>query len=188
MEVAAAQQQVRSIYIGGFVGQLIIGAMWLISAALATWDSLFVGALVLVISGFFIYPLLQLVLRLSGRPASLPRDNPLRELAIEVALMVGPLLFLVGAASLHRAVWFFPSTMIVIGAHYLPFSFLYGMREFIGLAVALVFPGILIGMYAPQLSTDGAWFTGVALVVFAFIGRAAASRGQVPELRGAVAR
>ncbi|HEV2490212.1 MAG TPA: hypothetical protein VGT03_10420 [Candidatus Acidoferrales bacterium] len=187
MEVAKAQQQVRSIYMGGSVGQLIIGILWLVSAALATWDSLFVGGAVLIISGFFIYPLLQLVLWAAGKPASLPRDNPLRELAIEVALMVGPLLFLVGAASLHRAAWFFPSLMIVIGAHYLPFSFLYGMREFIGLAVALVFPGILIGMYAPQLSTAGSWFTGAVLVAFAFVGRAAASRGEIQELPGAVA-
>lgn len=180
MEVAKAQQQVRSIYMGGFVGQLIIGALWLASAALATWDSLFVGGAVLMIGGFFIYPLLQLALRVAGKPASLPPDNPLRELSIEVALMVGPLFFLVGAASVHKAAWFFPSLMIVIGAHYLPFSFMYGMREFIALSVVITFPGILIGLYAPQLSTSGAWFTGVVLVVFAFVGRAAATRG-IPE-------
>jgi hypothetical protein len=141
-----------------------------------------------MISGFFIYPLLQLALRVAGKPASLPPDNPLRELAIEVALMVGPLFFLVGAASVHKAAWFFPSLMIVIGAHYLPFSFMYGMREFIGLAIVITFPGILIGMYAPQFSTAGAWFTGVVLIVFAFVGRAAASRAEIQELRGAVAR
>ncbi|HKW89433.1 MAG TPA: hypothetical protein VJN21_11830 [Candidatus Acidoferrales bacterium] len=188
MEIAEAQRQVRSIYIGGSVGQLIIGILWLASAALATWDSLLVGGWVLIIGGFFIYPLLQLVLRAAGKPASLPAGNPLRELAIEVALMVGPLLFLVGAATLHRAVWFFPSTMIVIGAHYLPFSFLYGMRQFIALGVALVFPGILIGMYAPQFSTAGAWFTGAALVAFAFVGRAVAAREAAEGLSGAVAR
>jgi len=32
--------------------------------------------------------------------------------------------------SLYRLNWFFPAMMILLGAHYLPFVFLYGMRMF----------------------------------------------------------
>ncbi|HKV26970.1 MAG TPA: hypothetical protein VJN90_01690 [Candidatus Acidoferrales bacterium] len=172
MEVAEAQREVRSVYLGSFVGHLVIGCLWLVSAALSTWLSLKVGAITLLITGFFIFPLIQLVLRACGRPASLSRENPLWELSVELALMTGPLFFLVGAATLHKAAWFYPSMMIVIGAHYLPFSFLYGMRQFIGLSVILMFTGILVGMYAPGLSTLAAWFAGVLFVGFAFIGLA----------------
>ena len=64
--------------------------------------------------------------------------------------------------------------MIVVGAHYLPFSFLYGMRQFIPLSGLLLFAGLLIGVYAPGMSVWGAWLTSILLFAFAFIGRAAA--------------
>lgn len=173
MDVAEAQRQVRTTYMGGFPGHLVIGTLWLFSAGLTTWVSLPVGGAVLVIGGFFIYPLIQLVLRLAGRPSALPVRNPLRELAIETAFIIGPLLPLVGAASLHKAAWFYPGMMIVIGAHYLPFSFLYGMRHYIVLGGILSFGGILIGLYDPHASTLGAWLTGVVCLVFAAVARAA---------------
>ena len=35
------------------------------------------------------------------------------------------------AAALYETNWFYPAFMVIIGAHYLPFSHLYGMRLFI---------------------------------------------------------
>ncbi len=35
---------------------------------------------------------------------------------------------LVAAATLYRLGWFYPAFMIVLGAHYFPFAFLYGLR------------------------------------------------------------
>jgi hypothetical protein len=174
--VAEAQRQVRTIYIGGFVGQLVSGAIWLFSAAFTTWMSQRAGILVLVFGGMLIFPLTQMILRIRGRSASLPPDNPLRELAVEIAFLVPLLLPLVGAATLRNAAWFYPAMMMVVGAHYLPFSFLYGMRQFIALAGLLLVPGLLIGLYAPSMGTWSGWFAGIVLVVFAFVGRAAALR------------
>jgi hypothetical protein len=42
-----------------------------------------------------------------------------------------PLLVPVG---LYRLNWFYPAMTILLGAHYLPFVFLYGMRMFAALA------------------------------------------------------
>jgi hypothetical protein len=39
-----------------------------------------------------------------------------------------PLLLPVGLYRLH---WFFPALMVLVGAHYLPFATLYGMRMFL---------------------------------------------------------
>jgi hypothetical protein len=176
MHVADAQREVRSIYIGGSVGQVVSAILWAASAALTTWLSPRAGILCLIFGGMFIFPLTQLILRARGRTASLTSANPLRELAMEIAFLI-PLLFpLVGAAALHRATWFYPAMMIVVGAHYLPFSFLSGMRQFIPLSALMFSAGLLIGLYAPALAILGAWLTSILLLVFAFIGRAAASR------------
>jgi Family of unknown function (DUF7010) len=176
VNVAAAQQEVRSTYLGGFVGQLVSGAIWVASAAATTWVSPRAGILTLVIGGMFIFPMTQLLLRVSGRPASLSSGNPLRELAMEIAFLVPLLLPLVGAATLHKTAWFYPSMMVVVGAHYLPFSFLYGMREFIPLSGLLLVAGLLIGVYAPAMAVWGGWLTGASLFAFAFVGRAVAVR------------
>jgi hypothetical protein len=61
--------------------------------------------------------------------------------------------------------------MIVVGCHYLPFIFLYGMRQFGVLAALLIGSGLLIGMYLPTALTLGGWLTAALLLVFAFTGR-----------------
>jgi hypothetical protein len=56
--------------------------------------------------------------------------------------------------------WFYPALMILLGAHYLPFVFLYGMRMFALLAAALLGGGIIIAMYLSSGFSTGAWYTG----------------------------
>ena len=76
MDIQDAQRESRSVYIGGFWGQLVSSVIWLVSAALGTWVTPKASILAAVIGGFFIFPLTQLMLRLSGRRASLSRENP----------------------------------------------------------------------------------------------------------------
>src|SRR5437764_160763 len=68
MEIEDAQREVRSVYIGGFWGQLVSAVIWLVSAALGTWVTPKASILAVVIAGFFIFPLTQMLLRLSGAP------------------------------------------------------------------------------------------------------------------------
>jgi hypothetical protein len=75
MNIQDAQREVRSVYIGGFVRQLVSSAIWLVSAALGTWVSPKASILTVVIGGFLIFALTQKLLRLSGRRASVSRDN-----------------------------------------------------------------------------------------------------------------
>ena len=83
--------------------------------------------LVLVLVGMFIFPLTQLTLRLLGRPARLPKGHPMNQFATQVAFIVPLSLLLVGAAALYNINWFYPAFMRVLGTHYMPFIFLYGM-------------------------------------------------------------
>jgi hypothetical protein len=66
--------------------------------------------------------------------------------------------------------------MILLGAHYVPFVFLYGMRMFAVLAGVLVGGGMLLALSGLNAFDRGAWFSGVVLLFFAAIGKANADR------------
>ncbi len=166
MEILEAQTQVRRVYLGGSIGQAVSGAIWLVSAALSTFVGQRYGIIMLVLGGVFIFPLTQLTIRLTGRPASLPRENPFNQLAMQVAFIVPLCLPLVGAAALYKPEWFYPAFMIVVGAHYLPFATLYGMWQYLVLGGLLIAAGLGLGLYLPLGFAAGGWFTAAALLVF----------------------
>jgi hypothetical protein len=176
MTISEAQHDVRRTFLGGFAGSLASASVWLASAVLATWSTPQLAITVLVVGGAAIFPLTQLALRLMGRPAGLPREHPMNGLAIQVAFVLPLHLPLVGAAALYRLEWFYPAFMLALGAHYLPFVFLYGMREYAALAAFLVGAGVAIALYGPPSFALGAWVTVVVLVVFAFVSRGAVVR------------
>ncbi len=179
MDIGDAQRDVRTVFMGGFAGQLVSSGVWFLSAAAATWLSSRTAMVVLIAGGFFIFPLTQLVLRLMGRSASLPKGHPMNALAVQVAFILPLNLPVILAAAACRQNWFYPAFMIVLGTHYLPFMFLYGMWEFGVLAALLIGSGTAIGFGLPSAFSPGGWLTAVLLLVFAFIGRiAAASHGR----------
>jgi hypothetical protein len=170
MLVQDAQREVRRVYLGGLVGNSVSGVLWLASACLAVWSSHRAAIIVLVVGGFFIYPVLSLVLRISGRPASLSAANPFRFLAIQAAFVLPLSMPLVAPVVAFRPAWFYPAMMVLLGAHYLPFATLYGMRSFLFLASLLIASGIAIALYLPGSFSAGGWVAGVVLLVFAVIG------------------
>lgn len=174
VSIPDAQREVRHVYEGGFYGQLVSGAVWLVAAAAATWSSPSAAVLTLFFGGVLIFPLTTLAIRLSGRAASLPAGHPMAGLAMQIAFTV-PIGFVVVVAMLGgRSDLFFPACMVIVGAHYLPFVFLYGMRLFAVLAALMTLAGVLL-LYVPLVPfTAGGWFTGALLVVFAFLLRASA--------------
>lgn len=179
MHIADAQREIRTHYVGGFYGQLVSGVLWLVSAALATWSTPATAIATLVVGGFFIFPATTLLVGLSGPKRPISAQNTLPQLGMQAAFVLPlsmPLLLPVGLLEIN---WFYPAMMVLLGAHYLPFVFLYGMRMFAWLAGVLVVGGVLIAMYASGSFAAGAWVTAAALLVFAFVGRAAVS----PELR-----
>jgi hypothetical protein len=149
----------------------VSSALWFASTAALTWCSFRAGVAILVFGGMLIFPLTQALLRLMGGPHSLPKGHPMNGLAMQIAFTVPLAIPLVLAAALYRHAWFYPAFMIVVGCHYLPFIFLYGMRQFGVLAALLIGSGLLIGMYLPTALTLGGWLTAALLLVFAFTGR-----------------
>jgi hypothetical protein len=127
MHIADAQREVRRVFLGGSIGPAVASVLWVASAAFATWGSARLGIISLAIGGAFIFPTVQLILRVTRRPASLSSKNTLRQLAFQLALTIPLNLPVVAGATLYRLNWFYPACMVVVGTHYLPFAFLYGL-------------------------------------------------------------
>ncbi|HZW05070.1 MAG TPA: hypothetical protein VFF68_14145 [Anaerolineaceae bacterium] len=181
MEIREAQREVRSVYLNGSVGQAVSGIIWLASAGLSTWVSTRYGIIALAAGGAFIFLLTQLILKLMGRPASLRRENPFSQLAMQTAFIIPLSLPVIGAAALYNLNWFYPAFMIVVGTHYMPFMTLYGMWQYGILAAALIGGGVLIGMYLPESFAIGGWFTGIVLVLFAIVAWLITARKSSPQ-------
>jgi len=175
MHIEDAQRENRSVYIGGFWGQLVSSVIWLAAAALGTWVTPKASILTAVIGGFFIFPLVQMLLRLSGRPVRVSRENSFHSLGMQVAFVLPFSMLLLVPVCLYDLNLFFPALLILLGAHYLPFATLYGMRMFLFLAGILVGAGILTAHYLSRMFSPGAWIGGFVLFVFAWIGRSIAT-------------
>ena len=169
MDIKSAQQDVQTTFARGSIGQVVSGVIWLVSAMLGTWVNERYAILLLVLGGAFIFPLTQLTLRVMGRSVGLPKGHPLNPLAMQVAFIVPLSLPLIGAASLYNINWFYPAFMLVVGTHYMPFIFLYGMWEFAVLAAVLIGGSVGIGMLLPGAFIVGGWFTGIVLILFALL-------------------
>lgn len=178
MKITDAQLEVRSVFLGGSVGQAVSGVIWLVSTILATWVDQRYGILVLIFGGMFIFPLTQLVLKLMGRKNTLSKENPYTFLSMQTAFIVPLLIPVIWGATLHNTAWFYPAFMMVVGAHYMPFMTLYGMRLFGFLAGILMAAGLFLGMYMPDNFILGGWITAVVLLIFAvLLGRSVKQEG-----------
>jgi hypothetical protein len=171
MNIGDAQREVRTRFAGGFYGQLVSGVLWLMSASLATWSTPHAAITTLVVGGFFIFPITVLLIHTGDRSSQLSPQNALRHLGMQIAFILPlsmPLLLPIGQ---YRLNLFYPALMVLLGAHYLPFVFLYGMRMFAVLTAFLVGGGMGIAVLGTNSFSVGAWYAGVMLIVFAVVGR-----------------
>lgn len=173
MDLETAQRDVRQRYVGGFPGLLISSVVWFVSASLATWTSWQAAMWALVVGGAFVFFGLETFLRLAGRDPSLDRHNPLNPLALQVAMLLPLLLPLIAAAFAYRADWLYPAFMVALGAHFLPFMFLFGMWQFGALGLVMAGSGIAFGLAGADHPAVAGWFGGAVQLLFGFIGLAA---------------
>ena len=158
------------------------GILWLAAAGLAVWRGPHASIIMLVVGGFFIFPATELPIRTFGERTPVSPANALRSLGMQVAFVLPLSMPLLLPVSLYRLNWFYPAMMILLGAHYLPFVFLYGMRMFAVLAALLIGGGTLIAMYFSASFSIGAWYTGTILLVFAALGRRTRTVNIAPTL------
>ncbi len=171
MNIIDAQREMRFRFSGGFYGQAVSGLIWLVSAGFASWGSSRTAIAVLVIGGFFIFPITELLVRTVGSRLTLDRRNLLPQLGMQVAFILPLSMPLLVPVSRYHLNWFYPALMILLGAHYLPFVFLYGMRMFAVMAACLLGGGVIIAMYLSSHFSIGAWYASAILLIFAVVGK-----------------
>jgi hypothetical protein len=116
-----------------------------------------------------------MLLRFSPGRASVSTENPFTSLGMQVAFVLPLSMLLLVPVGHYRLHWFFPALMVLVGAHYLPFATLYGMRMFLFLAGILVASGVVIAVCFAETFSLGSWIGGLALFAFAWIGRSIAT-------------
>ncbi len=165
MRIDEAQREMRRIYLGGSVGGLVSGALWLASAAAATMGNRNLAVWTLILGGMGIFPATMLVLTLMGRKAVTRGENPLNALAMQAAFTIPLAIPLILVAMRGRPEWFYAGFLIIVGAHYLPFVTLYGQPLFYGAALVMVGAGFALPALAPGNFAIGGWVGGGILVL-----------------------
>lgn len=167
MEVLQAQADVRRIYRAGFAGPLVSAVIWAAANAVFSWGSAAAGMAVLFLGGMLNFPLMILVLKIMGGPTALPKGHPSAALAMQSAFTVPcGLLIAIGLGS-YEPVLFFPASLIIVGAHYLVFISLYGMRLYAALAGALILLGVIALFLVTELGGISGWLGAAIFLLFA---------------------
>ena len=159
----------RRSHRGGSVYLAVEGVLWLFSSTLGAVGRIPISMLVLIIGGMFIHPIAVMCSRFLKLPSPAP-SNRLSILNTWVALIIPlgiPLIFF--ATSAGRVNLFFPAFAVLVGAHWLPFTYIYSMRSFITIAGILVLVGILFGFVFTQSFSACGFVTGGVLLLFAAI-------------------
>jgi len=159
----------RRYHRGGAVYLAIEGMLWLLSASLGAAGRIPAAMLTLLVGGMFIHPVAVVCSRLLGLTS--PADsNRLSVLITWVALTIPlglPLIFMATTAG-HENI-FFPAFAVLVGAHWLPFTYIYSMKSFIAIAIILVLTGILFGFVFVESFSACGFAAGGILLLFALI-------------------
>lgn len=169
MDIERAQADVRRTYRAGFSGPLVSSLVWFAAAATYQWSSPSTAMAVLFLGGVLIFPLSTVVLKFMGGPAALPKGHPSASLAMQSAFTVPLGLLVAIALGSYEPELFFPAALIIVGAHYLVFVSLYGMRLYAVAAAVLAGGGTVTLLWLPDLGGIAGWAGGAALLFFAFV-------------------
>jgi len=161
--------QLRKTYLGAAPHTLFTGLVWVASGFLAENLSKHQAIAFFIIAGTFVFPGGELVRKLLKAPNVMAKENKLPLLFMLLAFTIPlsyPLIYMACKTNVN---FFFPAFSILVGAHYLPFIYGYGMKTFGIVAALLITNGILNGIiYPTDFSTSG-YITGSILIAFAFI-------------------
>jgi hypothetical protein len=168
MEFTESQTDMRESYYSGATGVFASGMIWLLAGIVGTYFSNTESMITLFIGGMFIFPLALLGAKLLGRSGKHATNNSLRHLALEglATLFVG--LFLAYCIAQYKIELFYPFMLMIIGARYLTFQTLYGLRIYWLLGAALIVAGFIsVILNFPFIF--GAYIGGFIEILFALI-------------------
>ena len=168
LTVAAAQQDMRSAYLGGAPGLFVSGTVWAIAGLVCSWKSPLDAVWALYAGGVLIHPLSTLLTRLLGRSGKHAAGNPLGMLAFAGTIWMILMLALAYGIALWRIDLFFPAMLFVIGGRYLTFATVFGTRLFWVCGAVLALAGWLLAWMHAAPAT-AAFMGGGIEIVFGMI-------------------
>ncbi len=169
MDFSEAQRDMRRAYANGGVGVLVSGIVWVIAGLVTQNVGLQYGMAALFFGGMAIHPLSLLLVRLLFKREKAGASNPLEMLALQSTpfLVVGLLVAYVVSDS--HSNWFFAIALLAVGARYLVFRTIFGMRHYIMLGVVLIAIGFAAVWYLDLPAYLVAIVGGVTELLFSVI-------------------
>jgi hypothetical protein len=138
MDFHAAQREMRRAYVNGGIGVLVSGMVWVVAGLVTQNVSQFYGMAALFFGGMAIHPLAVLIERLVFKREKAKAPNPLEMLALQATPMLFVGLFVGFYVSNSHPGWFFPIALMAVGARYLVFHTIYGLRHYVVLGFTLI--------------------------------------------------
>jgi hypothetical protein len=178
MTIDQAQADVRRVFKGGYSGPLVSAFIWAGANAAYVLGSPETAMAVLFFGGMLLFPLSALILRSTGS-GSLPKGHPSTALAMQSAFTVPLGLLVAIALGSFAPELFFPASLIIVGAHYLVFISLYGMKIYAALGGALALIGAAGIFVAPGLGSISGWIGAAVFLAFAPFLYRSATAGRV---------
>ncbi len=168
MNFKESQENMNAAYYGGATGVLASGIIWCSAGLVGIVFSNTASMAALFIGGTLIFPLSVLLSKGLNRSGKHAHNNPLRHLAIEGlgVLFVG--LFLAFSVAQFNTNLFYPIMLLIIGARYLTFQTLYGLKVYWFLGGALILAGFLSTILSPPF-VFGAFLGGIIEILFSLI-------------------
>lgn len=168
MNFIQSQQDMRSAYLDGASGVLASGLIWSLAALVGLYATPTASMATLFIGGMFIFPLGILFSKMCGATGRHSSANLLHKPALEnLGILFGGLFIAFVMAQYNKAL-FYPVMLIVIGARYLTFQTLYGLKSYWLLGALLMVAGVVCtALSAPFLA--GALLGATIEILFAGI-------------------
>jgi hypothetical protein len=138
MHLREAQRDMRRSYVNGGVGIFVSGLVWVIAGTVTVYAGLFSGMATLFFGGMLIHPLSLWLARRVFYRGRARTPNPMEMLALQSTafLIIGvAIAYLVSGT---YGDWFFAIALLAVGARYLVFQTVYGMRMFLLLGLVLI--------------------------------------------------
>jgi hypothetical protein len=161
--------EMRLTYLAAVPHTLFTAIVWLCAGVLGDYVSPSSAIVFFIFGGTFIFAGGEFIRKLMKAPNLLSKENRLPQFFTLLAFTVPlsyPLIYLI---TKNNATHFFPAFMVLIGAHYLPFVYGYGLKTFGVLSVLLVALGTYFSIFSATAFSTPAYITAGLLVVLASI-------------------
>lgn len=169
MNFNTAQHEMRRAYANGGIGVLVSGIVWVIAGLVAQNISFQFGMATLFFGGMAIHPVAVLIERVTFKREKVAAPNPMKMLALQTTPILFVGLFAGFIVSKYNPDWFFAIALLAVGARYLVFQTVYGLKHYIVLGIALIAIGFAAIWYLDMPPHLVAILGGVTELFFSIV-------------------